>query len=334
MTLLNTALEEFLRHLSVEKGARPSTITNYRHWTRHFIRWHCHESGQDEGSVDLSALSEVNVRKYRYYCTEQKAHRPRTVRSTLIPLRGLGDYLVEMGAWKENPVKKVLLPKKDAARRDLVSDEECGALLSACSRLPKVSDRITAKAILSVYIFGGLRTSEVQNLKRADVNVDLLSLEVRDGKGGLARTQPISSECMESIKAHLVQPQKGSNEWLWAFDSRRRYHDDGLRTLVEAVKSVAGLADHDNIKPHSLRHRYATRLMENQANIKQVQAALGHKNPQTTFLYLHLQEAGASVARDLSGLRLGQGFPAQAVTPPTPLPPKEVRGVRRASRRR
>ena len=112
-------------------------------------------------------------------------------------------------------------------------------------------------------------------------------------------------------------------DWLWMFDKSRKYKDNGLRSLLEDVKSVAGYGGAANIKFHSIRHRFATRIMEGGASIKQVQSCLGHAHPATTFTYLHLQEDGAKVMSQVIDLAPSQT--RNGDTPP--LEPQTTRGV-------
>jgi site-specific recombinase XerD len=233
----------------------------------------------------------------------ERGKRPRTVRSAFNPIRGLGEYLVQQGVLTENPSLKVTMPKKDAAIRRVVTDEEVTQLLEACERQRSDKQVALSRALLSVLVYGGLRRQELLDLHLSDVNLEEGSILVRSGKGSKSRKVFVYRECRDAVREWLnFRPAQTDHDYLWAYDRTRRISEDGLREVVETVKAIAGLRSHKDIVPHSLRHNCATRLMKNGADVRSIQAFLGHSSINTTQMYLHVSEEQLRGIADLGAL--------------------------------
>jgi len=148
-----------------------------------------------------------------------------------------------------------------------------------------------SRAILSVLTCCGLRASELIDLKVGDVSFGNKTLLVASGKGDKSRMLYPPAETLAAIKEWLQYREKDcTHEYLWTLDRNRRMGYNGLLHWLDEVKCMAGFRDHPNIKPHSLRHFFATKMHDNGAPIKAIQSAMGHTDAQTTFVYLHLGE--------------------------------------------
>ena len=264
------------------------------------------------------------LRRY-LYSLSARGLRPRTIHGLFDPLRGLGNFLVDNGVLTANPVLALKMPKKDAAQCLTISREEIAALLEALERQRDPRHTALSRAILHTLVFCGLRAQECLDLKVAHVSLDNKTLLVASGKGRKSRMLYPSPECLAALSEWLlVREADCTHDWLWAEDRGRRVGYEGLRQMLEEIKCLAGLRDHANIKCHSIRHFFATHLLERGATIKQIQAAMGHSMAQTTFVYLHLGEAESKAMADLASLDAPRGAPvtSHAVppqNPPTPL---------------
>jgi site-specific recombinase XerD len=176
--------------------------------------------------------------------------------------------------------------------------------LDACERQSKPRQVALSRALLSVLIYAGLRREELLCLYVSDVNFSEKSILVRSGKGSKSRKVFPCEECLTAVREWLAfRPNNCTHEYLWARDRSRRMYEYGLVATLEQVKAIAGLADHDNIKPHSLRHNFATRLLRNGADVRSIQSALGHSNLATTSIYLHVDEERLKEVAHLSSLK-------------------------------
>lgn len=298
--LLRDAMQDYVNCITHERGlARKTTCTGYASYLRAFLEW-MQQNGYEEPCV--ADFTTPCLRRYQYHLSNNGL-RPRSIRGRFHPIVGLGEFLIENGALESNPAKSLTLPKKDAALRLLVTDEEVTLLLQGCERQRNPRMIALSRAMLSVLIFAGLRREELLCLHVSDVNFSDGSILVRAGKGQKSRAVYTCEFCMSALKEWMAfRPQDCKHDYLWTRDKSRRMYESGLVATLEAAKAAAGLADHDNIKPHSLRHNFATRLMNNGAPIKSIQAALGHSQMQTTAIYLHLGEQQAKQIAHLSAL--------------------------------
>src|SRR5579871_450095 len=280
---LADAIEDYLRHITYEQGLAENTRLTYQANLRRFLTW-LESNGHPQPQLD--AYSEPTLRRYLYAIGGQKL-RPRSVRGLFHPLRGLGNYLQVMGVFEENPAMKIRLPKKDAAVKRSVTDEEVLALFDACYRHRKPRTVALYRGILSILVYAGLRRAEVCALKVGDIDLKEKSVLVRSGKGRKSRMVYLPDEAIVNLREWLnFRETDCQGDWLFLHDRQRRVNEDGLGAILETIKSLAGLADHDNIKPHAIRRFYGTHLLRQGANLRDIQAAYGHNQLSTTSEYL------------------------------------------------
>jgi site-specific recombinase XerD len=282
---------DYLQYIQHELNLAHSTFVTYQSWLNRYERWLTDEGMKDPGANQ--ALSVTILRKYLYSLSGAKL-RPRTLRAAFHPLRGLCAFLVREGYLAEsaNPMKRLNLPKKDAARRQVVEDTEVVALFDAAEKQLDPYDVAFSSAILATLCYTGIRASELVDLTLKDISVESGTLLVASGKGRKSRTLYPPESFFVAYKGWLAEREKISptHDYVWTQGANRRISDEWLRRHLEEIKAIAGLKGHENIKPHSLRHWFATRMLRNGATIKQIQVALGHADIKTTAIYLHINE--------------------------------------------
>lgn len=294
--------EDYLNHIRHERNLSENTYYSYKSHLQRLESW-LGTNGHPSPVLFREGFTTQCLRKYLYYLSESGL-RPRTIRSVFNAVRGIGAFAEENGLLSNNPSLTIRLPKKDAAERLLVSTGELTVLLEACDRQRNPATATISKAMFSVLIFCGLRSAELLDLKVSDINIGGKTLLVAHGKGDKSRVLYPPDECLEALSKWLqIRPNDHPTTWLWAYGKDRRYAEHGLHSLLETVKATAGLAGRDNIKPHSIRHAFATRMMENKADIKSIQAALGHSDANVTLLYLHASEQPAKAMAELGSIK-------------------------------
>ena len=309
---LSELTADYLRYVLHERGLSKNTHKGYQAQLRHFHRW-LQENGYPEPTSDC--LTVTLCRRFLYYLSG-KGLRPRTVHSYFDPIDGLCTFLVENGLLTENPTKALTLPKKDAAQRLTVSNEEIVGLLQACERYRNPRKAALYRGVLHVLIFGGLRRAELCDLHVGDIDLKEKSLLVRSGKGSKSRTVYLPKNAIDAVREYLpFRPADSLHDYLFAVDRQRRLWYNGLQALLEDVKATAGYAGRENIKPHSLRHWRATDLMRAGADLKSVSAFLGHTMLSTTSIYLHTSEEQCRGIRELTtlGSTSGQDQPDNVI---------------------
>lgn len=158
------------------------------------------------------------------------------------------------------------------------------------------------RAIVSVLVYGALRRQECLDLRVGDIGLDKACIIVKQGKGQKGRTVYPHAECMNALRDWLAMRPKVDHDYLFPYDKKRRVEKQGIARIIEDVKSIAGLGDHHNIKPHSLRHNCATRLLRAGADMRTIQSFLGHSHLSTTAIYLHTDEQQLRNIASLGGL--------------------------------
>lgn len=306
--VLSEAIRDYCEYARHELGHSPNTWRTYAASQRHFARWLADQGFQDP---PVEQVTSALIRRYSYSLSARNL-RPRTICGALHALRALYRFLTEMRLVANDPVAEVRLPKKDAATRLLVTDDELMQLLAATGRQRGEFRCIRDAAVVSVLVFCGLRRQELLDLTVQDVLLQDGSLLVQQGKGSKSRTIYLCDEVAAALREWLALRGKRNcrHEFLFLGEDGRRLGDNGLHALLEDAKAIAGFKGDPRIKPHSIRHAAATRLLRNGADIRSIQAWLGHSQLQTTAIYLHTNEQQVRKIAPLASLQ-----------PPAPMPP-------------
>jgi site-specific recombinase XerD len=309
---------EYLRYIRGAAGFSKSTFKSYQSQLRRFDRW---LSGQVERPAWLSDVTARHFREYILALSEGN-RRPRTVRAAVLPVRSLINYLVETEQLEASPIHSVRLPKKDAAQRPRVTDEELLSLVAGCERMAGTERPVMARAVLLTLITTAVRRSELLGLKVNDFRRDKSQLLITHGKGSKSHGIFLTEETEAALQAWVEVRPHCKHDSLFIVDSNRRLGHLGLHSLLDEVKAAAGLKEHDNIQPHAIRHAAASRMQQRGADLKSIQTMLGHTNITTTAIYLHTDEEHLRSVVHLASLApvgpsVGEAA-AESASPPAP----------------
>lgn len=270
-------ISSFLNFLEAEKNASPHTIKNYRSDLVEFFRF-----------VDKASLGDVDylsVRKFLAYLKEREFLRS-TVSRKLASLKSFFKYLIREQVLASNPAGSIATPKRERRLPSFLEEKEVADLLEAAKG--DSWERKRDLAILETLYSSGIRVSELVGLNRE--HVDLLSGLIKvHGKGKKERIVPIGSCAANAIKDYLdACPGEYHNGAVPLFLSRRRMRltDRSVRRIT--LKCAQRAAIKKEISPHTLRHTFATHLLERGADLRSVQELLGHAHLSTTQIYTHV----------------------------------------------
>ncbi|HTE17820.1 MAG TPA: phage integrase N-terminal SAM-like domain-containing protein [Armatimonadota bacterium] len=199
--VLSEATQDYLQFARHELVHSPPTVLSYQSWLRKFARW-LDESGTPDPPV--REISVTQIRRYSYSLSGRNL-RPRTVRGALNALRAMFTYLVDMGALATNPAREVRMPKKDAATRLLVMDEDLVKLLEAAERQRTDFRCICDRAVLSVLIFCELRRQELLDLTIHALKLEDQSLLVQQGKTTPAILLCLTPQCGRELQHQVMR---------------------------------------------------------------------------------------------------------------------------------
>lgn len=290
MASLKQLKRQFLEYIEIEKGRSLKTVENYDHYLTRFLDFSKNDNP--------SAITADSVREFRLWLNRQLTRQDKAKKETLsrktqnyylIALRAFLKYLARQEI-KSLPAERIELAKVGERSLDLITHTELQRLLNS----PNGKDlkSLRDKAILELLFSTGLRVSELCSLT-SDIDLSSDELSIR-GKGGKVRVVFISDEAKKCVKAYL-SARKDMNDALFVHVGKEMVNKQAnplhKRTVERIVKQYAiksGISK--KVTPHTMRHLFATDLLSNGADIRSVQALLGHSSIITTQIYTHVTD--------------------------------------------
>lgn len=286
---ISRAIKEFLRYCQGSKGYSDNTLRNYRHYLNRFEAW-----AEQNGIGKIGDLTVDDVEEFSQTLT--KGERPIQSKKTrnyyLIALRTLLKYLIGRDVEVMSP-EKITLAKTTGRQIEFLETEELAKLRESIPNetLSQKRDR----AMMSVLFSTGLRVSELVSLKRNQVSLKSGEFSML-GKGGKVRPVFLGSVARDDL-ADYVATRADANPFLFirhyqnpANDTKRKaaLTARSVQRILNYWAKTAGLEK--TVSPHKLRHSFATDLLRNGADLRSVQALLGHSSITTTQVYTHITD--------------------------------------------
>ncbi len=282
-------LTDFLEYLEIERNRSQKTIENYHHYLERFFDW--------SGITKPEDITMDQIRKFRINLNRFKDENGRELKKItqnyhIIALRSFLKYLAKRDISVISP-EKIEVGKTPSYAVEFLEFSELERLLSGANGddLKSLRDR----AILELLFSAGLRVSELVNINRDQINIKNQEFSVR-GKGGKVRIVFISDTARNALEKYLDKrtdidsalfvriSKKGSNET--SKKENIRITQRSIQRIVKYYANKAGIVK--DVHPHTLRHSFATDLLSNGADIRSVQAMLGHSSITTTQIYTHV----------------------------------------------
>lgn len=275
-------LEQFFEFLSVEKNVSPRTLSNYEHALLSFHLWMGERFTQWRGCLP------DHFRAYLFECMKRDLARS-TIRLHFSALRAFYKYLVFRHGLAKSPVAEVQLPKLERQLPvvlTLTQIEQLLTLPTKCSREKQAPSWMAYRdaAILELFYSTGLRLAELAALEVEDLENHSDALRVL-GKGSKERVVPVGSHALKAIAAYR-KAAKVTGGPLFISKLRKRLSTRSIHNLLK--KYLAQSEIPFNVTPHKLRHSFATHLLDAGADLRSVQALLGHSSLSTTQIYTHV----------------------------------------------
>jgi integrase/recombinase XerC len=275
--MLERYIHKFVTYLEIEKNASPHTLTNYKIDLKDF--------NNTVKEKTLEHISHVDVRLFLGRMKEKNFSK-RSVARKMACLRSFFRFLCREGYIKTNPASGLMTPKLDRKLPIFLDSNEVVRLIES----PDLSDVYGRRdrAILETLYSSGIRVSELVSLNKD--NVDFIGgvLKVY-GKGKKERLVPIGDKALRSLRNYLEKVNAVNikeRKAVFLNKSNRRMTDRAVRRVVEKYIHKTSLSE--KISPHSLRHSFATHLLDRGADLRSVQELLGHANLSTTQIYTHV----------------------------------------------
>jgi len=274
----------YLRHLEVERRVAANTLEAYRRDLRRLAAF------AESIGRPIPALSRADLEAF---VRESMAGglAPTSTARLVAAVRSFHRFLAATGQTRENPAEDLHAPRALSALPHFLSLAEVDALLDA----PDVSHPrgVRDRALIEVLYATGLRVSELVGLRRTDVHLDQGFVQCV-GKGGKERLVPLGDVAVTWVRRYLAEGRPGlarqaPHPWLFVNARGGRLSRIGFWKILKGYGRQAGLRT--RLSPHVLRHSFATHLLERGADLRAIQAMLGHADLSTTQIYTHVIEA-------------------------------------------
>jgi len=277
-----TDVDAFLNMVAVEKGLSANTLEAYSRDLSRLV-----EFMAGRGLRHWQEVAGVDLRAYVAQL-EGSGCSERSVARYLVTLRQFYRFLLKEETLREDPLPQFVLPPRSGKLPEALNAEDVRVLLNQPDPATLLGAR--DRAMLEVLYGTGLRVSELVSLKLQQVNMEANYLTVK-GKGAKVRVVPFGRWARESLEHYLLQIRPGlargrSSAELFLTRSAKPMTRQGFWKLLRGYGRAAGL-DH-KVTPHTLRHSFATHLLEGGADLRAVQSMLGHADISTTQIYTHL----------------------------------------------
>jgi site-specific recombinase XerD len=272
-------LEKFCDYSVSIRGYSKDTIRRYKYVVKAFCRF---------ASVsEIGQITDEKVRTLFYYGRTERKWSVNTFivyhKTLLVFFR----WCIKQGYLEKNPILDIEVPKKEKRLPTKLNKQTTLRLLEIVYNYPYDYSflRYRNHAIFSTFIFAGLRKQELLNLKFTDIDIDNLTLFVRQGKGNKDRIMPISYTLAQSLKRYRDERKrlnKTNPEFFSSLRGNIGFTDNGLKKLVEQVRETSGV----KFTVHKLRHTFATLMLEGGVDIFSLSKMMGHSDIKTTTIYL------------------------------------------------
>ncbi|WKE58018.1 site-specific tyrosine recombinase XerD [Corynebacterium tuberculostearicum] len=272
--------QTWLNHLAVERGVSANTLSNYRRDVRRYVGWL-----HDSGVVDLQSVTRPMVEAYLKDLRSKMA--ASSANRALIVARGLHKFAVAEGVVDVDVAAEVAPPSTGQHLPETLSVDEVSRLIEATPTETPVDVR--DRALLEMLYGTGARISEVISLNVDDVSSAQEVIRLR-GKGNKERIVPMGSHARQAIDAYLVRARPALNKGKTpALFLNTRGGALSRQSAWAVLKTAAQRVElGKSISPHTLRHSFATHLLEGGADVRTVQELLGHSSVTTTQIYTHV----------------------------------------------
>lgn len=281
----------YKHYLRVERGLSKNTCSNYimdldrlvAYLTTHKI------------SCTPATITKETLQDYLYQRNKEVA--PNSQSRIISTFRGFFSYLLHENTREDNPMEWIDRPKTGRKLPDTLSVEEIDQLVAAIGREDEAQlfdlnvQRSRNRAMLETLYSCGLRVSELVDLRLSDLFFEEGFIRVM-GKGSKQRLVPINQDCIDCIeeyrlgKRRQLSPQRGHEDILFLNRRGKALTRAMVFTIIKNLAAEIGLTK--TISPHTLRHSFATHLLENGADLRAIQQMLGHESITTTEIYVHL----------------------------------------------
>ncbi|RSL32028.1 site-specific tyrosine recombinase XerD [Salibacterium salarium] len=279
---MNTDISDFIHYCQVEKGLSENTIRSYQRDLNHYI---IHL--QENNITNVQHIERSHIVDF-LYSLKENGRSTSTIARTISSVRAFHQFLLRNQRSSKDPSELIEIPKGEQKLPDVLSTTEIDALLTA-------SDGTTAfarrnKAMLELMYATGLRVSELCSLETGDIHLQMGFVHCM-GKGNKERIIPLGKVAADAVESYVNKGRpylmkKKRHDILFVNHHGNSLSRQGFWKILKETSQRAHI--NKKLTPHTLRHSFATHLLENGADLRAVQEMLGHADISTTQVYTHV----------------------------------------------
>ncbi|SDH10494.1 tyrosine recombinase XerD subunit [Alteribacillus persepolensis] len=275
-------ISDFLHYCQVEKGLSDNTIHSYKRDLSHYAFYL-----EEKDITDSAQIERPVIIDFLYYLKEQ-GRQPATIARMISSIRAFHQFLLREQRVVKDPSELIEMPKGEKKLPDVLSMKEIEKLLTAADGTTAFALR--NKAMLELMYATGLRVTELCELKVGDIHLQMGFVHCL-GKGNKERIIPLGNIAQEALERYIQKgrPQllkKKQHDILFVNHHGNQLSRQGFWKILKTASAKANI--HKKLTPHTLRHSFATHLLENGADLRAVQEMLGHADISTTQIYTHV----------------------------------------------
>ena len=270
-------LGSFFTFLYVDKGLSKNTVDAYKNDLKDFLSWLNKINIQDYKKVTETEINEYVAHLFK------NGLKSSSVNRKISTLKSFYLFLIKKKLISLSPLSEVITPKKEQYLPSSMSEDEVEQLLQSPNI--ELDIEIRDKAMIEMLYATGMRISELINLKMIDIDIERSVLKVL-GKGSKERLVPFGEKASDSLSYYLKKRKKSSAKEVFLSNRGKKMTRTGFWQRIKIYLSREGLKD--TISPHTLRHAFATHLLNRGADLRSVQLLLGHSDLSTTQIYTHI----------------------------------------------
>jgi integrase/recombinase XerD len=284
---MDKIIDQFLNYLRVEKGLAANTVSAYSSDLNDFSTFLAKHKVLKVGSVSEKLLTEYLLLLSK--STEsRKRLKSKSLARRLVSIRQFFDFCLSQKKIKKSPAVLLTFPKSGRKLPSMLSIKDMTRMIDSPAQDKK--EGLRNRCILELLYGCGLRVSELVNIRTVDLNLEKGYVTVL-GKGNKERLVPMGDQAMKSLRSYLEQARpvwvsKIKSEFLFVSRRGGRLSRQAIWQFLKKLALQMGIKG--NVSPHTLRHTFATHLLEGGADLRAVQTLLGHADIATTEIYTHL----------------------------------------------
>ena len=269
-------LRSFLNYLLVDKGLSNNTVKAYEADISSFFQW------LDNEDLKYKNLQEDHINQYISFLFQRKM-RSSSVNRKISSIKSFYIFLVKRNFVKNSPLNDLVTPKQEKYLPESMSEAEVDKLLNSPDVTNKIENR--DKAMIEMLYATGMRISELVNLKITDIDMKRCVVKVF-GKGSKERLVPFGETALDSLRSYLNEREQSSSKEIFLSNRGKKMTRVAFWQRVKVYLIRENLKN--SISPHTLRHAFATHLLNRGADLRSVQLLLGHSDLSTTQIYTHI----------------------------------------------